>query len=49
VFRKLRCRKRTDPVLIQFLFKNKYPNPILIRKNSKYPAGYPDPVHAHLW
>ena len=28
---------RPDP----FFFKNKYPNPILIRKNPKYAAGYP--------
>jgi len=26
-----------DPIF----FKNKYPNPILIQKNRKYPAGYP--------
>ena len=26
-----------DPIF----FKNEYPNPILIRKNHKYPAGYP--------
>jgi len=26
-----------DPIF----FTNKYPNPILIRKNRKYPAGYP--------
>jgi len=26
-----------DPIF----FKNKYPNPILIQKNCKYPAGYP--------
>jgi len=26
-----------DPIF----FKNKYANPILIRKNRKYPAGYP--------
>ena len=26
-----------DPIY----FKNKYPNPILIQKNRKYPAGYP--------
>jgi len=27
----------SDPIF----FKNKYPNPILIQKNRKYPAGYP--------
>jgi len=30
-------RSCPDPIF----FKNKYPNPILIQKNRRYPAGYP--------
>ena len=36
-------------------FKNKYPNPILIQKNRKYPTGYPILILStltsavHLW
>ena len=33
-----------DPIF----FKNEYPNPILIRKNRKYPAGYPILILAML-
>jgi len=39
---KFRYRNQTNIlILIHFFFKNEYPNPILIGKNRKYPAGYP--------
>ena len=35
-----KSNQHPDPAWSNF-FKNEYPNPILIRKNRKYPAGYP--------
>ena len=40
---KLRYRNQTNILSypVPIFYKNKYPNPILIQKNCKHPAGYP--------